>query len=135
MIVSLAFLSALCIAITAATAITLHPDLADLIRHDNVTSGSKGGRLLCKSIRTRYMVHGNTSQCCVVHGLPGVRCLPSFLIAGVQKAGTTALAAFLAHQAQILSLAPKKEVHFFDKVRTSMPRQLPCETATDLALH
>lgn len=42
-----------------------------------------------------------------------VKCLPSFIIAGVQKAGTTALAALLAGIDQI-SFSKKKEVHFFD---------------------
>lgn len=39
--------------------------------------------------------------------------LVNFLIAGVQKGGTTALASFLAQHPEVC-LAPKKEVHFFD---------------------
>jgi hypothetical protein len=41
-------------------------------------------------------------------------CLPSLIIAGTQKSGTTALAALLSLH-PYLSFAPKKEVHFFDK--------------------
>lgn len=40
--------------------------------------------------------------------------VPLFLIAGVQKAGTTALAAYLSQHPNI-TLASKKEVHYFDK--------------------
>jgi hypothetical protein len=43
-----------------------------------------------------------------------IRCFPSFIIGGTQKSGTTALAALLSLHSNI-SLAAKKEVHFFDK--------------------
>lgn len=42
------------------------------------------------------------------------QCLPSFLIAGTQKSGTTVLAAFLSEQPTV-GMASKKEIHFFDK--------------------
>ena len=41
-----------------------------------------------------------------------VKCLPSFIIGGTQKSGTTALAAYLASHPDI-SFSQRKEVHFF----------------------
>jgi len=46
---------------------------------------------------------------------PMIRCLPSFIIAGCQKSGTTALSAFLASLQSSISFAYKKEVHHFDQ--------------------
>ena len=43
-----------------------------------------------------------------------ISCLPSFIIAGTQKSGTTVLSALLSNHKRV-SFAPKKEVHFFDK--------------------
>jgi hypothetical protein len=40
--------------------------------------------------------------------------IPLFIIAGTQKSGSTVLAAYLAHHANI-SFAKRKELHFFDK--------------------
>jgi hypothetical protein len=40
--------------------------------------------------------------------------VPLFIIAGTQKSGSTVLAAYLAHHANI-SFAKRKELHFFDK--------------------
>lgn len=59
-------------------------------------------------------------------------CLPSLVIAGVQKAGTTALFGYLLHHPSFLNAA-RKEVHYFDKVfgqgtagyLKSMPHMLP----------
>ena len=53
--------------------------------------------------------HGNTD---------GVKCLPSFIIAGTQKSGTTVLAALLSDHADIV-FSRKKEAHFFDKTEAS----------------
>jgi hypothetical protein len=44
---------------------------------------------------------------------PQLRCLPSFIIAGVQKGGTTALSGLMCTLPQI-SFSIRKEVHFFD---------------------
>ena len=49
--------------------------------------------------------------CCRTEGT--IKCLPSFIIAGVQKGGTTALSALLCTLDNI-SFSKKKEVHFFD---------------------
>lgn len=59
--------------------------------------------------------NGEYASCCKVkkEDKETVKCLPSFVIAGVQKSGTTALAALLSSNDQI-SFSPKKEVHFFD---------------------
>ena len=43
-----------------------------------------------------------------------ISCLPSFIIAGTQKSGTTVLSALLSNHKRV-SFAPKKEVHFFDR--------------------
>ncbi len=43
-----------------------------------------------------------------------LRCLPHFIIAGVQKGGTTALSAYLSNVTEIY-FSPKKEIHFFDR--------------------
>ena len=43
-----------------------------------------------------------------------MKCLPSLILAGAQKSGTTALAAFLAMHPNI-SFASKKELHYFDR--------------------
>jgi len=70
-------------------------------------------------------------QCCcavralVVHKshrpLPrGVYCLPSLVVVGAQKSGTTALAAMLAAHPQVL-MAPGKETHYFDHRAHSQP--------------
>ena len=42
------------------------------------------------------------------------KCLPSFIIAGTQKSGTTALAGAL-NSHPLIEFAKKKEIHFFDK--------------------
>ena len=43
-----------------------------------------------------------------------LECLPSFVIAGTQKSGTTILAALL-NDHQLIKFPSKKEIHFFDK--------------------
>jgi hypothetical protein len=43
-----------------------------------------------------------------------MKCLPSFLIGGTQKSGSTVLAALLSTH-NLISISHKKEVHFFDK--------------------
>ena len=45
-----------------------------------------------------------------------VRCLPSFIVAGTQKSGTTVLAAYLSGHPSLV-LSHRKEVHFFDRTR------------------
>ena len=42
-----------------------------------------------------------------------LRCMPSFIVAGTQKSGTTALAAALAQHPEIV-FSTRKELHFFD---------------------
>jgi hypothetical protein len=53
-------------------------------------------------------------KCLSTNNHTALTCLPSLIIAGTQKSGTTALAALLSLH-PYLSFAPKKEVHFFDK--------------------
>ena len=75
-------------------------------------------------------IHGITQHCCImrsnvtetVHGisdymkpkLPSISCLPTFIIAGTQKSGTTVLAALL-NEHNAISFPAKKELHFFDR--------------------
>ena len=56
-------------------------------------------------------------KCGKLNGSEEYHCLPSFIIAGTQKSGTTALAAFLSEHNEI-SFSRRKEVHFFDKTST-----------------
>lgn len=58
----------------------------------------------------------NHVTCCNMLKRNSVKCLPSFIIAGVQKGGTTALSALLCTIDKI-SFSKKKEVHFFDNSR------------------
>jgi Sulfotransferase domain len=58
----------------------------------------------------------NFMTCCNTPMSNTVKCLPSFIIAGVQKGGTTALSALLC-TVEIVSFSKKKEVHFFDNSR------------------
>jgi Sulfotransferase domain len=58
----------------------------------------------------------NFMTCCNMPTRNTVKCLPSFIIAGVQKGGTTALSALLC-SVDIVSFSKKKEVHFFDNTR------------------
>lgn len=55
-------------------------------------------------------------KCCRVYNevAVSIKCAPSFIIAGTQKSGTTALSAYLSSLPTI-SFAPRKEIHFFDK--------------------
>ena len=46
--------------------------------------------------------------------LPSERCLPSLIIGGVQKAGSTALDALLADN-PLIKFGPGKELHYFDQ--------------------
>ena len=70
-------------------------------------------------IRCRRILSTHTQEymtCCGAPRKQSVRCLPTFIIAGVQKAGTTALSAMLCSHPSI-SFSKKKEVHFFDNLK------------------
>ena len=54
--------------------------------------------------------------CCQIPAEGVIKCLPSLIIAGVQKGGTTALSALLCFIRGI-SFSKKKEIHYFDNVR------------------
>jgi hypothetical protein len=84
------------------------------VSHRNFTLAVKQPE--CNQIRSDHT--GEYVTCCKVQkaNKETVKCLPSFIIAGVQKSGTTALAARLCSNDQI-SFSPKKEVHFFDNSR------------------
>ena len=58
----------------------------------------------------------NFMTCCNIPTSNKVKCLPSFIIAGVQKGGTTALSALLC-TVDIVSFSKKKEAHFFDNLK------------------
>ena len=81
-------------------------DFGSPFRVLNESSGIRCHRIL--SAYTQEFV-----TCCSASRKQSVRCLPSFIVAGVQKAGTTALSAMLCTHPSI-SFSKKKEVHFFD---------------------
>jgi hypothetical protein len=53
--------------------------------------------------------------CCMLAGT--WHCLPSLIVAGTQKSGTTALAAYLVKD-EMVNFATSKELHFFDRNKT-----------------
>lgn len=55
--------------------------------------------------------------CCYRNGGELGKCLPSFIIAGAQKSGTTALAGYLSHN-KYISFSKKKEPHHFSKFQS-----------------
>ena len=91
--------------------VTQREDLRSPLRvlNQNLTIGLRCRRIL--STHTQEYV-----TCCCAPRSRSVRCLPSFIIAGVQKAGTTALSAMLCTHPNI-SFSKKKEVHFFDSLK------------------
>lgn len=87
-------------------------DFMSRIRLNSTHSGYGG--LLCQR-NWSPRINGYVTCCQVVAG--GVlKCLPSIIIAGVQKGGTTALSALLCSSSSI-SFSKKKEVHFFDNLK------------------
>lgn len=74
---------------------------------------------LTNGLQCRRILSTHTQEyvtCCGAPRSRSVKCLPSFIIAGVQKAGTTALSAMLCTHPNI-SFSKKKEVHFFDNLK------------------
>jgi hypothetical protein len=59
--------------------------------------------------------------CCMLAGM--WHCLPNLIVAGTQKSGTTALAAYLV-QDRYLNFATSKEVHYFDEKRKTLQKYL-----------
>jgi Sulfotransferase domain len=57
-------------------------------------------------------------QVCCYGNNGGLACLPTVIIAGFQKGGTTALGALLDAHPNI-AMARVKETHFFDKAKVS----------------
>jgi len=85
------------------------------------TGNSQMPQVVCANIET---VGGNMHTCCVAPkgatgstaALRGECCLPTVVVAGTQKSGTTALSAVLLQHPNV-RFADRKEVHFF-----SMPK-------------
>ena len=90
---------------TLATANRASESVLDLLRTSDYSN-----EFSCTQIPGR----SHLSKCCTSPTDKTIRCLPTFIIAGVQKGGTTALSAFLSNHSQV-SFAAKKEVHFFDR--------------------
>lgn len=72
-------------------------------------------RFRCREIKSSH--HTTTSlrtTCCLQEDgdHSKIKCLPSFIIGGTQKSGTTALSAYLATHPQV-SFPTRKEVHYF----------------------
>ncbi len=77
--------------------------------------------LHCVHVRNSYTYSFDKNlkdyiKCCRIYNevAVNIKCAPSFIIAGTQKSGTTALSAYLSSLSMI-SFAPRKEIHFFDK--------------------
>ena len=101
----------------------IHQDLKDLLsEEEDVSIMGDSGRddneegkedaLVCTSVRDLTPGVQNTAiyECCKVPTEDGnveVKCLPSFIIAGTQKSGTTVLSAYLANHKDI-SFARKR---------------------------
>ena len=92
-----------------ATPIQDEADFFDL----TVSFTTTGESLSRHSVRcARAVQHGDR-----LSSSGDLRCLPSVIIAGTQKSGTTALSALLSEHPYI-KFAPRKEVHFFDRTAT-----------------
>lgn len=61
-----------------------------------------------------FGVNPKRPECATVNSSTNIVCLPSFIIAGVQKGGTTVLAALLSAHPKII-FSRQKETHFFDR--------------------
>jgi hypothetical protein len=82
----------------------------------------EGPDLQCGLVRDLTSGRRSETECCRVGSLEKensgagasfeVKCLPSFIVAGTQKSGTTVLSALLASHPQV-SFARKKELHYF----------------------
>ena len=70
--------------------------------------------LSCRIMPAPPEVLGN--QCCCWLGEGAFSCLPSVVVVGAQKAGTTALFSMLAQHPWI-GITRFKEMHFFNKAR------------------
>jgi hypothetical protein len=78
----------------------------------------------CKSFAATGLV---PSRCCC--GFPGdtPTCLPSLVVMGAQKSGSTALFGYFLFHPQI-SPAKRKEVHFFDRSFRASPQRADAKT-------
>lgn len=85
------------------------PQILILNSSTATSSGMQCERLWSASIQ-------DFMTCCRIPSKNTLKCLPSFIIAGVQKGGTTALSALLC-TINAVSFSKKKEVHFFDNSR------------------
>ena len=86
----------------------------DLTNNSSRNSIELGRRLICKR-NWSSRVNGYVT-CCQIPAEGVIKCLPSLIIAGVQKGGTTALSALLCSTRNI-SFSKKKEIHYFDNVK------------------
>jgi len=58
---------------------------------------------------------GSRNQiCCKISGTDVINCLPSIVVAGAQKAGSSFVHAVLMQHSQVLHSSAAKELHFFD---------------------
>lgn len=79
----------------------------------NVTSENK---VECLHVENHFAI-SSYSECCKVyneHDSMTIVCMPTFIIGGTQKSGTTVLSAMLSNHPKII-FPRAKETHFFDK--------------------
>ena len=90
-----------------------HPDLEELLllmNDENSSTNTIGSR--CHPI----WIEKTSANVLCCHMKNAIKCLPSFIVAGSQKSGTTVAAALLS-SLQGISFSKKKEVHFFDNTK------------------
>lgn len=89
---------------------SINHELDELLYNRNGHNNARGA---CTTITVPY---GNSAmKCCIVKNRTPkeIKCYPSFIIAGVQKSGTTILSSYLASLASV-AFATQKEVHYYD---------------------
>eukprot|EP00605_Chrysophyceae_sp_TOSAG23-4_P001456 GSChrysophyteH1.ASY1.ANO1.1591.1 assembled CDS len=98
--------------------IDAHGSVTGYSKHIRARTPGPNPQVCCRLPNTTTNTSANTAS----SGSSGssVHCLPSFIIAGTQKSGTTALSALLVQHPRI-SFAKRKELHYFDssKYRSS----------------
>jgi len=91
-------------------------NLRKLLNH-NITKLSNNNFLPLNCVNIKHMNSKLTSTCCITGGMTDehldIGCLPSLIIGGFQKAGTTAFASLLSSTLNI-TFSSRKEIHFFD---------------------
>eukprot|EP00187_Rhodella_violacea_P013529 CAMPEP_0184710486 /NCGR_PEP_ID=MMETSP0314-20130426/1263_1 /TAXON_ID=38298 /ORGANISM="Rhodella maculata, Strain CCMP 736" /LENGTH=694 /DNA_ID=CAMNT_0027172323 /DNA_START=63 /DNA_END=2147 /DNA_ORIENTATION=- len=68
----------------------------------------------CSTVRTPAVGGSYAQVCCSVYGTDKVNCLPSIVVAGAQKSGSSFVHAALMQHPEVRHSTAGKELHFFD---------------------